>query len=246
LIEVQDLVKRHGTLPVLNGVSLAVRRGEVAAVIGPSGGGKSTLLRCINGLETFQGGSVRVDQLTLTPGESRTQSGATLLDIRRRVGMVFQQFNLFPHLTVLENVMAGPLYALGQTRQQAEPAARQLLERVGLSDKVAAQPDQLSGGQQQRVAIARALAMKPEAILFDEPTSALDPRMAAEVLGVITDLAKSGQTMVVVTHAMGFARRVAHTVHVMQAGTVCESGPPTQVFDKPLQEVTRAFLAQVE
>src|SRR5262249_32479828 len=150
-------------------------------------------------------------------------------------------FNLFPHLSVLENVMAGPLHVLHQRRADAEPHARKLLARVGLLDKLQARPDELSGGQQQRVAIARALAMNPEAILFDEPTSALDPRMAAEVLGVITDLAHSGQTMVVVTHAMGFARRVAHTVHVMHEGRVAESGPPAQIFDKPQQEVTREF-----
>jgi ABC-type polar amino acid transport system ATPase subunit len=158
--------------------------------------------------------------------------------------MVFQQFNLFPHMTVLDNVLAGPLYVLSRKREAAEPLARQLLERVGLAEKLAAMPDQLSGGQQQRVAIARALAMQPEAILFDEPTSALDPRMAAEVISVITDLAKSGQTMIVVTHAMGFARNVSNTVHVMHAGRVAESGPPGQIFDDPHQEVTRVFLAQ--
>jgi ABC-type polar amino acid transport system ATPase subunit len=160
--------------------------------------------------------------------------------------MVFQQFNLFPHLSVLDNVLAGPLYAQGRRREEAEPEARALLERVGLADKVGARPEQLSGGQQQRVAIARALAVHPEAILFDEPTSALDPQMAAEVLRVIADLARSGQTMVVVTHAMHFARRVAHTVHVMHAGRVAESGPPRQVFEDPQRPETRAFLHQVE
>ena len=168
-----------------------------------------------------------------------------LQSVRRRVGMVFQQFHLFPHMTVLENVLSGPRYALGRRREEAEPEARELLARVGLADKLDARPEQLSGGQQQRVAIARALAVRPEAILFDEPTSALDPRMAAEVLGVIADLARSGQTMVVVTHAMGFARRVAHTVHVMHAGRIAESGSPQQVFDQPEHEVTRAFLAEV-
>ena len=158
--------------------------------------------------------------------------------------MVFQQFHLFPHMSVLENVLAGPLYVLGRSRDEAEAEARQLLERVGLAEKLAASPDQLSGGQQQRVAIARALAMKPEAILFDEPTSALDPRMAAEVISVIADLAKSGQTMIVVTHAMGFARNVSHTVHVMHGGRVAESGPPQQIFEDPREEVTRSFLAQ--
>jgi ABC-type polar amino acid transport system ATPase subunit len=245
LIEVQGLVKRHGDLRVLNGVSLTVQRGEVAAVIGPSGGGKSTLLRCINGLELFQEGEIRVDQLRLHPGDLKRTAGA-LLEVRRRVGMVFQQFNLFPHLTVLDNVLSGPLYALGRRRDEAEPEARKLLERVGLADKLAVRPEQLSGGQQQRVAIARALAVKPEAILFDEPTSALDPRMAAEVLSVITDLAQSGQTMIVVTHAMGFARKVARTVHVMAEGRVAESGPPQQVFEAPREEVTRAFLMEAK
>jgi ABC-type polar amino acid transport system ATPase subunit len=159
--------------------------------------------------------------------------------------MVFQQFHLFPHLRVLQNVMAGPLWALGQRPEEAATTARQLLERVGLADKIDAWPDHLSGGQQQRVAIARTLAMKPEAILFDEPTSALDPRMAGEVLGVIADLAASGQTMIVVTHAMGFARRVAHTVHVMHAGRIAESGTPEQIFQEPRQETTRSFLAQL-
>jgi ABC-type polar amino acid transport system ATPase subunit len=244
VITVRELVKRHGNLSVLDGVSLAVNRAEVAAVIGPSGGGKSTLLRCINGLEHFEAGEVRVDGVCLGPGAEDRRSGEVLRRLRRQVGMVFQQFHLFPHLSVLENVLSGPLYALGRPRAEAEPEARQLLERVGLGDKLHCRPEQLSGGQQQRVAIARALAVKPAAILFDEPTSALDPRMAAEVLGVIADLARSGQTMVVVTHAMGFARQVAHTVHVMNGGRIVESGPPAQVFEAPQTEVTRTFLAQ--
>jgi ABC-type polar amino acid transport system ATPase subunit len=231
---------------VLDGVSLAVRRGEVAAVIGPSGGGKSTLLRCINGLETFQEGEVQVDEVRLRPGAARREMSDTLRALRRRVGMVFQQFHLFPHMSVLENVVAGPLYVLRRSRDELEMEARQLLERVGLGDKLNARPDQLSGGQQQRVAIARALAMKPEAILFDEPTSALDPRMAAEVISVISDLANSGQTMIVVTHAMGFARNVSHTVHVMHGGRVAESGPAGQIFENPREEVTRSFLTQTK
>ncbi len=158
--------------------------------------------------------------------------------------MVFQQFHLFPHLRVLDNVLSGPLWVQGQPREEAEKLARQLLDRVGLTDKIDAWPEQLSGGQQQRVAIARALAMKPEVILFDEPTSALDPRMAAEVLRVIADLAESGQTMIVVTHAMDFARRVAHTVHVMHEGLIAESGPPEQIFEHPRLDVTRSFLMQ--
>jgi ABC-type polar amino acid transport system ATPase subunit len=244
MIAVERLVKHHGGLRVLDGVSLNVARGEVAAVIGPSGGGKSTLLRCINGLEPFQAGAVRIAELALKPDDVQRASGTTLLALRRKVGMVFQQFNLFPHLSVLENVLIGPRLSLKQSRAEAEPLARQLLERVGLGDKMHARPEQLSGGQQQRVAIARALAVKPEAILFDEPTSALDPRMAGEVLAVITDLARQGQTMIVVTHAMGFARTVATTVHVIHAGKVEESGPPQQVFESPRSDVTREFLAE--
>ncbi|MFO0807452.1 MAG: amino acid ABC transporter ATP-binding protein [Gemmataceae bacterium] len=246
MISVTNLVKRHGALTVLDGVSLTVPKGEVAVLVGPSGGGKSTLLRCINGLEPFQAGEVRVGDIGLHPDDVRRTAGETLLSLRRRVGMVFQQFNLFPHLSVLENVMIGPRLSLGQRRVQAEPLAKKLLERVGLGDKLHAKPEQLSGGQQQRVAIARALAVKPEAILFDEPTSALDPRMAAEVLSVIAELAKDGQTMIVVTHAMGFARTVATTVHVMHAGRVAESGPPAQVFESPREEVTRHFLKEAK
>lgn len=246
MIVIRELMKCHGSARVLNGVSLTVQRGEVAVVIGPSGGGKSTLLRCINGLETFEAGEVQVDGVALPAGTASRQAGERLRQLRRRVGMVFQQFHLFPHLTVLQNVLSGPLYVLGQPYAEAEIEARKLLTRVGLADKLYARPEQLSGGQQQRVAIARALAMKPEAILFDEPTSALDPRMAAEVLGVITDLAQSGQTMLVVTHAMGFARQVAHTVHVMHEGRLAESGPADQVFQAPQHEITRAFLTEVK
>lgn len=244
MIQVRNLVKNHGELRVLDGVSLSVARGEVATIIGPSGGGKSTLLRCINGLETFQEGEVQVDEVLFQPNAPHQEIAGALRLLRRRVGMVFQQFHLFPHMNVLDNVLSGALYVLNRTREEAEPEARQLLARVGLAEKLTAMPDQLSGGQQQRVAIARALAMKPEAILFDEPTSALDPRMAAEVISVIADLAKSGQTMIVVTHAMGFARNVSSTVHVMHAGRVAESGPPQQIFEDPREEVTRVFVAQ--
>jgi ABC-type polar amino acid transport system ATPase subunit len=243
VIQVRELVKNHGALSVLRGVSLTVNKGEVAVVVGPSGGGKSTLLRCINGLERFQQGAVEVGELSLTPGAT---ASATLQALRRRVGMVFQQFHLFPHLSVLENVLSGPLYAQKRPRGEVEPHARLLLERVGLAEKANARPDQLSGGQQQRVAIARALAVNPEVILFDEPTSALDPRMAGEVLRVMEDLARQGQTMIVVTHAMGFARRAATTLHVMHEGTVAESGPPTQVFEAPATEVTREFLKEAK
>ena len=242
MIEVRGLVKTLGELKVLDGVSLSVKRGEVATVVGPSGGGKSTLLRCINGLENFEGGEVEVDGVVLGPGGRAAKE--TLRALRQKVGMVFQQFHLFPHMTVLENVLSGPLHVLRTPREEAEAQARQLLSRVGLSEKLGARPDELSGGQQQRVAIARALAMTPQAILFDEPTSALDPKMAGEVMDVITDLARSGQTMVVVTHAMGFARNVSHTLHVMDAGRIVESGPPAQIFASPREAVTRSFLAQ--
>jgi ABC-type polar amino acid transport system ATPase subunit len=241
VIEVRNLVKSHEQLQVLRGVSLTVQRGEVAVVVGPSGGGKSTLLRCINGLERFQDGEVRVGELALGPGPIAPEH---LRALRCRVGMVFQQFHLFPHMSVLDNVLSGPLYTQGRSRAEAEPLAVQLLQRVGLADRANERPERLSGGQQQRVAIARALAVNPEVILFDEPTSALDPRMAAEVLRVMEDLAKAGQTMVVVTHAMGFARRAASSVHVMHEGTIVESGRPAQIFGDPRTAVTRDFLAE--
>jgi ABC-type polar amino acid transport system ATPase subunit len=241
MIEVRSLMKSHDRLQVLRGVSLSVKRGEVAAVIGPSGGGKSTLLRCLNGLERFEAGEVCLGELALSPGATAPQ---TLQALRRRVGMVFQQFHLFPHMSVLDNVLAGPLFAQKRSRAEAEPHARLLLERVGLADKVNERPERLSGGQQQRVAIARALAVNPEVILFDEPTSALDPRMAGEVLRVMEDLARAGQTMIVVTHAMSFARRAATTVHVMHEGTIAESGPPRQIFEDSQSAVTREFLAE--
>jgi ABC-type polar amino acid transport system ATPase subunit len=227
MIRVANLVKYHGEHRILDRVSLEVRQGEVTALVGPSGGGKSTLLRCINGLEEFQEGEVSVADVTLAGG--RPHATAELLRLRRRVGMVFQQFNLFPHMTALGNVLSGPLYALGESREQAEPRAKALLERVGLGHKLEAKPANLSGGQQQRVAIARALAVNPAVILFDEPTSALDPQMAAEVLAVMRDLAREGQTMIVVTHHMDLARE-AHTVHRMVSGRVQESGSPTAII----------------
>ena len=242
MINVSGLCKNHGSLAVLKGVCMSVQRGEVAAIIGPSGGGKSTLLRCINGLERFQQGEVQVDDLKL----SSQPDGEALRKLRQRVGMVFQQFHLFPHMTVLENVLCGPRHVLKQSRVEAEPSAIRLLDRVGLKAKLHCKPEQLSGGQQQRVAIARALAVKPDAILFDEPTSALDPIMANEVLAVITDLAKNQQTMMVVTHAMGFAERVAQTVYVMADGQVAESGPAEQIFQAPKTEVTKQFLMQAK
>jgi len=225
MIQITDLRKVRGTNTVLDGVSLSVRRGEVAAVVGPSGGGKSTLIRCLNGLEAFQGGRIDVDGIALQPETASKTPRATLVALRRKVGMVFQQFNLFPHMTALENVMSGPRYALGRSRDEAEKTARPLLDKVGLAQKADSRPDQLSGGQQQRVAIARALAVSPAVMLFDEPTSALDPQMAAEVMAVIQDLAKEGQTMVVVTHSTEFTRR-AHTVHILERGKLVYSGPP--------------------
>jgi polar amino acid transport system ATP-binding protein len=245
MIEVRGLVKWHGPLEVLRGIDMTVGRGEVAAIIGPSGGGKSTFLRCLNGLERFQGGKLSIDDITLSSTSDEATRRACLKAIRLRVGMVFQQFNLFPHRCVLENVTEAPIHVLGLDRDAAEDRAVALLNRVGLGGKLRSMPRQLSGGQQQRVAIARALAMQPEAILFDEPTSALDPRMTAEVLGVMSDLAHDGQTMIVVTHAMSFARQVARTVHVFGEGRVIESGPPQQIFESPHEEATRLFLSEV-
>jgi ABC-type polar amino acid transport system ATPase subunit len=244
MIQTQDLVKRYGSLGVLNGISLTVARGEVAVIVGPSGGGKSTFLRCLNGLETFQDGIVEIAGLELTPALTHSERKLRLGQIRRQVGMVFQQFNLFPHRTVLGNVIEAPMQVLCQSREEAEAKGKQLLERVGLGAKLNVMPDTLSGGQQQRVAIARALAMQPKAILFDEPTSALDPRMAAEVESVITDLAREGQTMVVVTHSMRLARRAANTLYVFEGGRILESGQPEQVFDAPREEATRQFLME--
>lgn len=243
MIEILDIHKRYGNTEVLRGITMEVRPGEVSVLLGPSGGGKSTLLRTINALETFDQGRIRVTGVELTASGGQE---AAIAQIRRRVGMVFQQFNLFPHLSVLDNVAEAPRFVLKMPRDQACAQAKELLCRVGLGDKLNARPMNLSGGQQQRVAIARALAMTPEAILFDEPTSALDPRMTAEVISVMADLASSGQTMIVVTHALGFARSVAHTVHVMHQGRVAESGPPQQIFESPEQEVTRSFLAQAQ
>jgi polar amino acid transport system ATP-binding protein len=242
MISLENIVKRYGTQEVLKGVTLSVARGEVCVLLGPSGGGKSTLLRTINGLETFDGGFIEVTGTRL-PAEAGAAREAALLQIRQKVGRVFQQFNLFPHRTVLENVMEAPMYVLKQTRDQAAAKARELLDRVGMLPKCDARPGSLSGGQQQRVAIARTLAMRPDAILFDEPTSALDPNTTSEVIAVMQDLAKDGQGMIVVTHGMHFARNVAHTVHILHSGAIIESGPPQQVFENPQHEVTRSFLA---
>jgi len=242
MITINNLVKRFDAGEVLRGISMAVARGQVEAIIGPSGGGKSTFLRCINGLEAFQGGSVKVGELALTPETDPRRDAALLREVRTRVGMVFQQFNLFPHFTALENLCEAPVRVRGESRSSAVARAIQLLDRVGLADKKDQFPKNLSGGQMQRVAIARTLMMKPEVILFDEPTSALDPVMAEEVLTVMGDLAKNGQTMIVVTHSMAFARNVANKVHVFTDGQDVESGAPEAIFENPQHSVTKAFL----
>jgi polar amino acid transport system ATP-binding protein len=244
MITVTNLIKRYDQNEILRGISLAVRKGEVHSIIGPSGGGKSTFLRCINGLEPFQGGEIRVGNQVLTPATGPRRDARLLEAVRRQVGFVFQQFNLFPHLTVLENVTEAPMQVLKLKRGEAADRAGRLLARVGLETKREAYPRDLSGGQQQRVAIARALVMEPDAILFDEPTSALDPVMAGEILSLIEDLARDGQTMIVVTHSMGFARNVASQVHVFADGYDVESGPPSKVFGDPQHPTTRSFLAQ--
>ncbi|CAN5300060.1 glutamine ABC transporter ATP-binding protein GlnQ [soil metagenome] len=229
MIQITNLTKFRGTAKVLDNVSLTIHDEEVTALVGPSGGGKSTLLRCINGLETFHDGEVDAEGVKLLGHARKAHLEKNLLDLRRKVGMVFQQFNLFPHLTALQNVMSGPLYALKKSKAEAEATAKKLLDRVGLADKMHSRPGNLSGGQQQRVAIARALAVHPAAVLFDEPTSALDPAMATEVLAVMRDLAADGLTMIVVTHDMDFAER-ATVVHKMEAGRVVKSGPPGEVL----------------
>jgi len=241
-VTVRSLVKGYQGQTILDGISLSVARGEVCGIVGPSGGGKTTFLRCLNGLEDFQNGEVDVAGETLRPAIPARERSRVLLRVRRQVGMVFQQFNLFPHRTALENVIEAPVHVLGLPRDTAIERARGLLDRVGLGEKLNHMPDMLSGGQQQRVAIARALAMQPEVLLFDEPTSALDPRMAAEVEAVIAEVAATGQTMVVVTHSLRLARRTASMLHVFEGGRVLESGPPEQVFDAPREEATRKFL----
>lgn len=244
MLIISQLVKRFRDREVLRGVSLVLEPGKVGVLIGPSGSGKSTILRCINGLESFEGGDISVAGGRLTGGLSYRDCQQQLAQIRRRVGMVFQQFNLFPHMTVLGNVIEAPLHVLKFPRDRAMAEAQKLLDRVGLGDRLDSLPAQLSGGQQQRVAIARALAMHPELILFDEPTSALDPKMTGEVLAVMADLAQQGETMLVVTHAMQFARRVANEVHVIANGVIVESGPPAQIFEAPQHTETKELLQQ--
>jgi ABC-type polar amino acid transport system ATPase subunit len=239
IIEVRGVQKWFGPLHVLRDISNVFADGEVVVVCGPSGSGKSTLLRCINGLETPSEGSITVDGL---PVHGRS---ARINDVRRRVGMVFQQFNLFPHLDVLANITLALRKVKGIARPEAEHIAMTLLTRVGIPEKAHAYPQQLSGGQQQRVAIARALAMQPKAMLFDEPTSALDPEMIKEVLDVMRDLANDGMTMVVVSHEMGFAREVSDRVLFMNAGTIVEDRPSREFFSDPREERTRQFLSKI-
>ena len=250
VIQARDVHKRFGDLEILKGVSLNVRRGEVVVLIGASGSGKTTFIRCLNYLEDIQGGSIWVNgkpmgYIERADGKRVRDSERNIARMRRDIGMVFQRFNLFPHMTVLENIIEAPTQVLGVSRREAEEQARQLLARVRLSDKADHYPSQLSGGQQQRVAIARALAMKPQAMLFDEPTSALDPETVGEVLQVMKELAEEGMTMVVVTHEMGFAREVADRVVVLHQGELIEEGPPAQVFGNPHHPRTREFLSRV-
>ncbi len=239
MIKVENLNKKFGNIEVLKKIDLNVRQGEVISVIGPSGSGKSTFLRCINGLEEITGGHIHVDELDIA--DPRVNMDL----LRQRVGMVFQSFNLFPHLTVIENITLAPITLKKMTKELAEEKAAQLLKKVGLSEKGSVYPSSLSGGQKQRVAIARALAMEPEAILFDEPTSALDPEMVGEVLQVMKDLAREGMTMIVVTHEMGFAREVCNRVIFMADGEIVEEGKPGDLFGNPRQERTRAFLNMI-
>ncbi len=238
IVEIRGLRKRFGTNEVLKGIDLDVGRGEVVAIIGKSGSGKSTLLRCINGLEEFQEGSLQVDGQALRHGDTKA-----MRELRQHVGMIFQSFNLFPHLTVGGNILLAPGLVKGLKGAQADARARQLLERVGLAEKLGAWPDELSGGQQQRVAIARALAMDPAVLLCDEITSALDPELVGEVLKVVESLAVDGMTLLMVTHEMNFARKVADRVVFMHAGRIHEMGPPAELFGAPKTAELQQFLS---
>lgn len=237
ILRIENLHKRFGSLEVLKGVNLSVRKAETVVIIGPSGGGKSTLLRCINRLEEYQEGNIFLDGVDIQHMDVNK--------LRTRVGMVFQQFNLFPHMNVLQNLILAPAKVKNMPKEQAIEKAHALLQRVGLLDKIYAFPEQLSGGQKQRVAIARALMMDPEIMLFDEPTSALDPELVGEVLEVMKDLAESGMTMLVVTHEMGFARDVADRVVFISNGVVEEEGPPEQILKNPQKQRTKEFLRRI-
>lgn len=239
MIELKGVYKHFGSVPVLEGVDLQVGQGEVVCLIGPSGSGKSTLLRCINGLESYSRGEI------LVSGQRVDRNDKSIHQLRTRVAMVFQRFNLFPHRTALENVMEGPIYVLKQHPQAARKQATALLEKVGLAHRMDAYPDALSGGQQQRVAIARALAMRPKLMLFDEPTSALDSELVGEVLSVMRDLATTGMTMIVVTHELGFAREVSNRMVFMDAGQIVEAGSPEEILISPQNPRTQSFISAV-
>ncbi|MDX1216505.1 ATP-binding cassette domain-containing protein [Sinorhizobium medicae] len=246
IIEMKNLNKFYGSHHVLKDIDLSVSRGEVVVVVGASGSGKSTLIRCVNGLEMYQNGSLLVDGYPMPVEEDRRLGGEReLAAIRKGVGMVFQQFNLFPHKTVVENITIAPMRVHRKTRREAEATALKLLERVGLEAHAHKYPGQLSGGQQQRVAIARSLAMEPHLMLFDEPTSALDPEMIGEVLDVMRELAADGMTMMIVTHEMGFAREVADRIVYIDQGSILEIGKPDAFFDNPENNRARSFLARV-
>ncbi|MEV0615883.1 amino acid ABC transporter ATP-binding protein [Nonomuraea sp. NPDC050404] len=249
MVRARAVRKHFGHLEVLKGIDLDVAPGEVVVVLGPSGSGKSTFLRCVNHLETIDGGSIHVDGELIgfetSGGKVRHLRKNAITRQRREIGMVFQQFNLFPHMTVLRNVIEAPVGVRGEPREQARERAYALLRRVGLEDKATGYPRQLSGGQQQRVAIARALAMRPKLMLFDEPTSALDPELVGEVLATMKGLAEDGLTMIVVTHEIGFAREVADRVVFMDEGVVVETGTPAEVLDNPSSPRTKAFLSRV-
>jgi ABC-type polar amino acid transport system ATPase subunit len=239
IIVLKDVSKSYGATPVLRRCSTTVARGEVVVVCGPSGSGKSTLIKCINGLEPYGSGSIRVE------GVEVGAKATNLPRLRMRVGMVFQHFELYPHMTALENIVLAQVHALRRTRKEAQARARRLLDRVGLASKADARPANLSGGQQQRIAIARALALDPQAMLFDEPTSALDPEMITEVLDVLVSLAREGMTMMVVTHEMGFARRVAHRIIFMDQGEIVEDTPTETFFTAPASERAKLFLSKI-
>ena len=239
LIKVENLQKSFGGLDVLTGIDIDINRGDVVVVVGPSGSGKSTFLRCLNRLEESTGGSI------IFNGEDITSPSVNINKHREKMGMVFQQFNLFPHLTIMRNLTIGPMKLLGKSKEEAEKKAQELLDRVGLGDRAESYPNQLSGGQKQRVAIVRALCMEPEVMLFDEPTSALDPEMVGEVLEVMRELARDGMTMVCVTHEMGFAREVSNRVIFIDEGKIAEEAPPEEFFANPKSARLREFLSKV-
>jgi ABC-type polar amino acid transport system ATPase subunit len=249
MIEIEDLHKHFGSLHVLKGINLSVTRGEVVCIIGPSGSGKSTLLRCINHLEVAEQGRIKIDGKLVyreeVAGVFRPHSNRAIAAVRAQVGMVFQHFNLFPHLTVVGNIIEAPVHVLRRSKQQARARAMDLLAQVGLAEKADSFPEELSGGQQQRAAIARALAMDPKAMMFDEATSALDPELIGEVLNVMNDLARGGMTMLVVTHEMNFARQAASRVIFMDHGRIVEQGGPDEIFGAPHEARTRDFLRSV-